>query len=489
MSEMTIGQYNIYDLGYNQLLSKGGTTFGDLSTLAPSSIMGSGFYEISPSQLGSGELGSNLTMVAGLLQSSNFVSGSTGWEISYDGDVEFNSGTFRGSLEAGSIHIPDQTTANSFHTDSTGNSWWGCDVADFESDNDNANAYILKTGVAKLQDVSVVGTISGRSTATIASAIDASGHFADDILDTSSQTILKDFTFGDTDYQGALKAGDITWNTDTGAITGGSGVLVYRGGVVGAKDGDTTFSLDASTGDATFGGTLSAPSGTLGTITAGTIDGCDVYANIFRFKRWTVLYNFSTMDHWFDSTTGVGGKIFSYAANIVALVTGDSEFGEAYIEGGGGGVHIGEDTEWLILFDKSPFLEVVAKLEMSGNGRAQIGMGSRGDNYYIGFYFLHATGEPNAIYCKGGTVYFLSLTNTIDYTLWHKYRILVTPNGDNYNFYWYVDDVLEASKTDLAFCFNVNKNPYFWVENNYSGTGDPDYADLVIGSAIFQEDY
>ena len=93
-------------------------------------------------------------------------------------------------------------------------------------------------------------------------------------LDTSSKKILSDFNFGSTDYAGAVKAGDITWNTTTGAITGGSGVAVYRGGIVGAKAGVATFSLDAGTGDATFAGTLVAAVGTLGSVTAGTFTGC-----------------------------------------------------------------------------------------------------------------------------------------------------------------------------------------------------------------------
>ncbi|KKL99356.1 hypothetical protein LCGC14_1815260, partial [marine sediment metagenome] len=70
---------------------------------------------------------------------------------------------------------------------------------------------------------------------------------------------------------GAVKSGDITWNTSTGAITGGSGVVVYRKGIVGANAGVTTFSIDATTGDATFAGTLSAASGTLGTVTSAII--------------------------------------------------------------------------------------------------------------------------------------------------------------------------------------------------------------------------
>ena len=218
------------------------------------------------------------------IQSNNFVSGSSGWRINYDGSVEFEEGVFRGSIEVASIHIPDQTTANSFHTNTTGDSYWGCNVSDWASDNDNAAAYILKTGVTKFQSLTVVGgtidgtsTIGGRTGTALAAAINASNNLVTDIinarLDTSSKNILSDFNFGTTNYAGAVKSGDITWNTTTGAITGGSGVVVYRSGIVGAKDGATTFSITTA-GDATFAGTLSAAAGTLGTITAGTFTGC-----------------------------------------------------------------------------------------------------------------------------------------------------------------------------------------------------------------------
>ena len=100
------------------------------------------------------------------MKSANFVTGVSGCRIGYNGNIEANDGNFRGditgatgtfsgSLSGGSLHIPDLTTANSFHTDSDGNSWWGCNVADFESDYSNANAYILNNGNAKFVTVTV----------------------------------------------------------------------------------------------------------------------------------------------------------------------------------------------------------------------------------------------------------------------------------------------------------------------------------------------
>uniref|UniRef100_A0A6M3XH95 Uncharacterized protein n=1 Tax=viral metagenome TaxID=1070528 RepID=A0A6M3XH95_9ZZZZ len=118
-----------------------------------------------------------------------------------------------------------------------------------------------------------IGTVSSRSTATLAAAIDASGDLVTDVInariDSESKKLLSDFNFGTDDYAGAVKSGDIAWNTTTGAITGGSGVVVYRGGIIGAAAGVATFSIDAATGSATFAGTLSAPTGTIGGFTIG----------------------------------------------------------------------------------------------------------------------------------------------------------------------------------------------------------------------------
>lgn len=42
-------------------------------------------------------------LVRNAIQSQNYVAGASGWRIGRDGTAEFNSGTFRGSIEAGSL--------------------------------------------------------------------------------------------------------------------------------------------------------------------------------------------------------------------------------------------------------------------------------------------------------------------------------------------------------------------------------------------------
>jgi len=288
---------------------------------------------IRATQLTSGDISQPINLVSGHIQSSNFLTGITGWKINADGDVEFNSGTFRGDLIAGAIHIPDKnTTANSFHTDSTGNSWWGCTDDDFTSDNDNANAYILNTGVAKFQSITINGgvidgtsTIGGRDGSDLATAINASSNLVTDIinarLDSSGKKILSDFSFGTDDYAGGVKSGDITWNTSTGALTGGSGIVVSRWGIIGANTGTPTFTIDASSGDATFAGTLSAAAGTLGTVTAGTLTGVTIKtatsgARIYLTGTILRTYAGAVADDYYSIEIGATGSRIGWFDNI-----------------------------------------------------------------------------------------------------------------------------------------------------------------------------
>lgn len=91
----------------------------------------------------------------GEFASLNYVKGISGWKLDAEGNFEAVNGTFSGTLSGISFNIPDATTANSFHTDSNGNSWWGANVATGYT---GANAYILNTGAAVFKSVQIGGT-------------------------------------------------------------------------------------------------------------------------------------------------------------------------------------------------------------------------------------------------------------------------------------------------------------------------------------------
>ncbi len=75
-----------------------GIYIGSASLL--SSVGNSANDPISPSSISTGQFNAQVAFVSGFLQSSNFKSGSLGWQITAAGDCEFNSGTFRGTLSA-----------------------------------------------------------------------------------------------------------------------------------------------------------------------------------------------------------------------------------------------------------------------------------------------------------------------------------------------------------------------------------------------------
>jgi hypothetical protein len=224
---------------------------------------------------------SGISTIARAIQSDNF-SASTGWQLGADGNITALSGTIGGWTIGAATIIGGGVTIDSAGNIRIGKTGFadtvnagiilGLDgaVPSFYFGTANDASYMKLVGGI----YSLVGTISGRSTLTIASAIDSSGNLISDVintkLDTAAKSILTGFTFGTTDYSGAFMSGDITWNTTTGAITGGSGVLLYRLGILGVKSGVTKFSLDIN-GDANFAGTLSAAIGSLGAITTALI--------------------------------------------------------------------------------------------------------------------------------------------------------------------------------------------------------------------------
>lgn len=97
-------------------------------------------------------------------------------------------------------------------------------------------------------------TVSGVALSTISSNA-ASGKSISDALLVSGTSVLKGVLIP-TD-SGALKTGSITWNSTTGALTGGTGIAMTEWGIIGANAGSATFSLNALTGAATFLGDIS----------------------------------------------------------------------------------------------------------------------------------------------------------------------------------------------------------------------------------------
>jgi len=308
-------QISIYDLGFNRHLSRALSVFemGENDLPMPS-IMGSNFLEIAPSQMGSGELVGNITMVAGLLQSYNFETGVAGWQINYDGDVEFNSGVFRGSLVAGSIHIPDQdTTVNSSHTDSDGNSWWGCTETNFTTDNDNANAYILKTGVAKLQSATISGSVTITGGSGIASLSDAGALAVLDVVGDAQ--FSGTLTVGKTEAkctdanadQTSANSQNVAWLTDAGAMAYEDLVEVAKLGTTIVDGGYIKTSLIEA-------GTVVAGSVAAEDITGTTITGIIIKTDTGTSGHYQRIELTSSLANFYNTDNTLCGQIYGYVS-------------------------------------------------------------------------------------------------------------------------------------------------------------------------------
>lgn len=79
-----------------------------------------------------------------------FIGSATGNRITWDGATL----NIVGNISASSIDIPDTTTANSFHTDVNGNSWWGATT--FAT----APAKISNAGVATFSGLNIINTFT-----------------------------------------------------------------------------------------------------------------------------------------------------------------------------------------------------------------------------------------------------------------------------------------------------------------------------------------
>jgi len=113
---------------------------------------------------------------------------------------------------------------------------------------------------ANIGSILGAGSIPTTAVGALDSATDDDGNWINELintkLDTASKEILGDFTFG--------ASGAISISTDPN-----NGLWISPTGILGKKAGSNTFAID-NTGNATFGGILSAASGTLGALSVGS---------------------------------------------------------------------------------------------------------------------------------------------------------------------------------------------------------------------------
>jgi hypothetical protein len=87
-------------------------SFNATSVVATTTDIGAG--AVTTTEIGDDAV--TVTKLANVLQSTNYVAGTTGWEITTAGNVEFSDGTFRGTLVVGGTTLNSNNTLNSNQT-------------------------------------------------------------------------------------------------------------------------------------------------------------------------------------------------------------------------------------------------------------------------------------------------------------------------------------------------------------------------------------
>jgi len=155
----------------------------------------------------------------GTLTSPNFSAGNAGWRLDSNGNIEANdgnfrgditgaSGTFSGTVNVGSLNIPDTTTTNSAHIDTTGNLWLGANVANKAT----APVRLYNTGAATFTNITATGTINADA-----------GYLASGTYLGATDALAVEATGINVGVTGHIRGGQTDYVSGTGFFLGYSG--------------------------------------------------------------------------------------------------------------------------------------------------------------------------------------------------------------------------------------------------------------------------
>lgn len=371
----------------------------------------------------------------GFEQSSTYVSGVAGWRIDALGNAEFNNGVFRGSLVAASIDIPNTTTANSFHVDSSGNAWWGATTLGA------ATAKILNTGAATFSSGSIGGFDLG----------------ADYIRDAANSMGLASTVTGGDDVR--FWAGSTFANRATApARVTESGVATFTSGTIGGWTlGATTLTatnivLDSGNKQITVGtgGNQVTLDGTTGTISSngntwtvkgdGTITGFGIYS--VNADESITTYN-SFIIPMPRSATNADNPPWTFTGVIASY-----GIGGIITSGGGGGSNghapIGAGNQLGDMdFTNTKIIRIKQVFQIIGGAGTKFGwgLGDNTGNFYDrtdvtsnSIKFICDNGVLYAVTSNGAAVTATNITGSLTLTIKNVFEIVWTP-GVNVKFY------------------------------------------------------
>lgn len=371
----------------------------------------------------------------GSIESYNYVASTSGWKLTASGDLEANSGTFRGTITASSISIG----TNAWHVDTSGNMWWGssADYAGATIKISSAGSVNFTTGTFSGTLSAASGTLGAVTVGTDAFHIDSSGNVWWGSSSTYAGATIKISSAGSVNFT----TGNLGALTVTGALTIGTGGSLGSG--QSAYNTGTGFWWEYNGGTPRF----SVGDG----VHYLTWDGSslDIYGQRFR-PRFQGFYNDGLSTS--VSNVTITRKIMN---TQTSQATGGSWEMESQVLGYKGTPGAGTVFDWDNDYDFRFRLACVV-------GRADSG-GLQGASMFYGLLangisFSPALGTTSAITdrhvgfindkntklyasCADGTTQTTSEITGITVTSEHNYRIIF--DGSTAKFY--VDDVLKAT--------------------------------------------
>jgi hypothetical protein len=194
-------------------------------------------------------------------------------------------------------------------------------------------------------------------------------------LATNAASILGATVSVDAIAGAGFRAGTLTWNAQ-GVRTAGAGVAMTPGGLVGHNGTKATFAIDATTGNATFGGSLDAATGTF----SGTLSATAIFAGTLSAATGTFAGTLTAQAINAVNTINIG-------ANAVTVPE------HSYTEGG---VTAPTDASWIDL------QTVTVNVPGTGNSVSLVGVASSLSVYGGGTNF--APGQLRILDPAGGVV-------------------------------------------------------------------------------------
>jgi hypothetical protein len=172
----------------------------------------------------------------------------------------------------------------------TSNNWGAAEGTAFDLDNEtitlggssspkfyyDGGGNLSLTGTIQANSViDPTATVEGTDIGDIKDNAQA-GYDIQQALEVTGSTVLKGTI--EPENTGGFKSGTISWNSTTGALTGGNGIAITEYGILGADSGSATFTIQASNGSSTWAGDVV----TAGQVRAtGTVSGganCSIFA-------------------------------------------------------------------------------------------------------------------------------------------------------------------------------------------------------------------